>query len=306
MAYSFNLTEDDIFKICKSSAPDAINIIKGKVESESQTVSDVLRNRILHDCILDQINYSLARGFTLRQCLLSALYSNNLIRYIKENPDVPCDQFLIYVYKTINNLSSAFNEMQLKQILDYLNECLFINYDLYKYVFTYEREAIEKNEEKRISCPPKENFLDNNLDTAKKFHIWEYENKLGEIEKKEKETNNMFLERRLKLDQQNDSIGLNTKVQLKYNENLSEEILSNLIDSISMPILNKTSNLIQNEAEEIKENILLHLEKVSITRPDELGPLPSITPKTYKTIEPTKASGENNRGSAREANKGKK
>jgi hypothetical protein len=106
MAYNFNLTEDDIFKICKSSVilhnlktnflkscfflfkiflqtPDAINIIKGKVESESQTVSDVLRNRILHDCILDQINYSLARGFNFGQCLLSALYFNNLIRYIK-------------------------------------------------------------------------------------------------------------------------------------------------------------------------------------------------------------------------------
>ena len=112
--------------------------------------------------------------------------------------------------------------------------------------------------------------------------------------------------RRLKLDQQNDSNVLNTNVSLKYNENFSEEILSDLIDSISMPILNKTSNLIQNEAEEIKENILLHLEKVSLTRPDELGPLQSITPKTYKTIDATKASGENNKGSAKEANKGKK
>jgi hypothetical protein len=60
-----------------------------------------------------------------------------------------------------------------------------------------------------------------------------------------------FLERRLKLDQQNDSIGFNTNVSFKYNENFSEEILSNLIDSISMPFLNKASNLIQNEAEEI-------------------------------------------------------
>jgi hypothetical protein len=112
--------------------------------------------------------------------------------------------------------------------------------------------------------------------------------------------------RRLKLDQQNDSNVLNTNVSLKYNENFSEEILSDLIDSISMPILNKTSNLIQNEAEEVKKNILLHLEKVYITRPDELDPLPSITLKTYKAIEQTKASAENNKGGAKQVTKGKK
>ena len=202
--------------------------------------------------------------------------------------------------------------MQMKQILDYLNDTLFIHFDLYKYVFTYEREAIEKNEEKNISTPPKENFQDYKLDTAKKFHIWEYETKISEIEKKEKQTNQTFLEKRLRLAQENELVGLNTKIQLKYRESLNEETLSNLIDSISMPILNKTSNLIKNEAEEIKENILIHLEKVSTTRPDELGPLPSITPKTYKNAD-TKTLAESNartlKGSAKaviDASKGKK
>ena len=62
-----------------------MKIIKGKIESESHTVSDILRNRILSDCIFDQIKYSIAKGFSLSQSLLSALFLNNLIRFIKGN-----------------------------------------------------------------------------------------------------------------------------------------------------------------------------------------------------------------------------
>ena len=190
---------------------------------------------------------------------------------LTENPDILLEEFLVYVYKNLNELSGGFNDMQLKQMLDYLNDTMFIHFDLYKYVFTYEREAIQKIEEKIIVTPPKENFQDNNFSSAKRFHIWEYENKISEIERKEKEANRKFLERRLNIDQENELPMLNSKNEFQNKENLNEEILSNLIDSISMPILNKTSKLIKNESEEIKENILIHLEKISLLRPEELG-----------------------------------
>ena len=133
------------------------------------------------------------------------------------------DEFLIHVYKNIDDLRDIFDNSKLKQILDYLNETLFMHFDLYKYVFTYEREAIEKNEEKQVSCPPPENFQSNKFSSAKPFHIWNYESKMREIENREKENNNNFLERRLKLNQEIELTKTNTKIEIDNSSVLNEE-----------------------------------------------------------------------------------
>jgi hypothetical protein len=165
-------------------------------------------------------------------------------------------------------LSNSADSTRIKQILDFLNDTLFINFDLYKYVFTYEREVMEKNEEKQISCPA---VQDTNLSSAKPDHIWNYENKLNIIEKKEKNMNNMFLDRRWRLVQEEESMKRNKLIDNLDDLNFDEDSLSKLIDSIAEPFLKTTMSLIKNEAEEVRENILVNLEKSSIPRPEELG-----------------------------------
>ena len=42
-------------------------------------------------------------------------------------------------------------------------------------------------------------------------------------------------------------------------------------NAIAIPILNNTTNLIKNEVDEMKENLLIGYEKMTLPRPEELG-----------------------------------
>jgi hypothetical protein len=48
-------------------------------------------------------------------------------------------------------------------------------------------------------------------------------------------------------------------------------MLSKLINSIALPILNVAANVIKTEIDEGRDSILLNIEKKSIPRPEELG-----------------------------------
>jgi hypothetical protein len=49
------------------------------------------------------------------------------------------------------------------------------------------------------------------------------------------------------------------------------QMLSKLISSIALPILNIAGNIIKTEIDEGREAILLNIEKKSVPRPEELG-----------------------------------
>lgn len=78
-----------------------------------------------------------------------------------------------------------------------------MHFDLYKYVFTHERQAIVKNETKSVLAPPKENFADH-LSTAKPYHIWEYEQKINPIENKERQIETIYRDQRIRLNQEDE------------------------------------------------------------------------------------------------------
>ena len=53
-------------------------------------------------------------------------------------------------------------------------------------------------------------------------------------------------------------------------------MISQLVSKLSLPFLNATSNIIKNEVNETKEKLIVNIEKRTIPRPDELGPLPPL------------------------------
>ena len=71
--------------------------------------------------------------------------------------------------------------------MDYIDETLFRHYHLYKYVFTTDRENHTIDEDRRVICPPKESFQESRLVESKTFPIWEYEQKVHDYERRDRE-----------------------------------------------------------------------------------------------------------------------
>lgn len=87
----------------------------------------------------------------------------------------------------LEHFSHILNEHKLKVFMDYIDETLFRHYHLYKYVFTTDRENHTIDEDRRVICPPKESFQESRLVESKTFPIWEYEQKVHDYERRDRE-----------------------------------------------------------------------------------------------------------------------
>ena len=139
-----------------------------------------------------------------------------------ENPDLKLSEFVVFTSKALSAYANSFNEHKLKLIIDYYNETMFQHFDLYQYVFTNEANIATIEEELNV-----ENIIETgNLNEAKKFHIWEYEEKLKVVTSKENDLDKFYLNERIRLNQEEDLFKKDADKNVGVNEDvdLNEEV----------------------------------------------------------------------------------
>ena len=97
------------------------------------------------------------------------------------------------------------NNAKLKELIDYFNQLIFMHFTLYKYVFTVERDSAIVYEEKLLQAPPKI-ADDDRLKDSKTYEQWLYEERVREIDEREKRANEMHDETKRRMQQSEESL----------------------------------------------------------------------------------------------------
>jgi hypothetical protein len=82
-------------------------------------------------------------------------------------------------------------EKKMKDFIDFINLTFISHFNLYKHVFTNERDNQILNQEKQVYAPT-EALCSMHLNESKHSSLFDYEVKLAELEKKEKKLNEYY------------------------------------------------------------------------------------------------------------------
>lgn len=159
-------------------------MLRKKTRVNYKTGSDIWRHEIHLEIFIDLIEFCLKKGFSLDQCIESCLYVQELLKYIKK-PTSSLHSTLDIFVESLEQFSSHLNDKHLKEFIDYMNFTLFTHFNLYKYVFNFDREDKVAIENKTLHRPSREVCETNRLSETKPFSIWDYEQKVFELDKKE-------------------------------------------------------------------------------------------------------------------------
>lgn len=160
--------------------------------------SDIWRYEIQLDLTIELIDFCLKKGFTLNQILLCLNLQHSIIRFIRKASS-KLNSTLDFLIENLKNHSTDFNDKNMKDFIDYMHNTCLSHYNLYKYVFTFDRDDLTQSEKKVLIVPGKEMCEGNRLAESKPYHIWDYEQKLAELENKEKANAKKFQEEQRKL-----------------------------------------------------------------------------------------------------------
>lgn len=279
-----NLDEEDVFRIANSETKlEALNIIKKKIAHTFKTLSDSSRNEILFDCILDLVYYCLRKGFSLIECVkcCSVLYS--LIDQFDKN-DSHSNKFVnltttLELFKSeLISLNSTMLEKKMKDFIDFINLTFISHFNLYKHVFTNERDNQILNQEKQVYAPT-EALCSMHLNESKHSSLFDYEVKLAELEKKEKKLNEYYhYERESLAKQEKNLLNLINNEAYSADKRADEETIKKLIDNISLPVTNLASKALRLEYEEYKQREELKEERKKLVKPEDI--VSSLKPKS--------------------------
>ncbi len=138
---------------------------------------------------------------------------------------------LNYFGTTLKQLTLVFgNNAKLKELIDYFNQLIFMHFTLYKYVFTVERDSAIVYEEKLLQAPPPPKIAeddddDDRLKDSKTYEQWLYEERVREIDEREKRANEMHDEAKRRMQQSEESlIRFIRNDAYGYEQPLSEEV----------------------------------------------------------------------------------
>ena len=119
--------------------------------------------------------------------------------------------------------------MKLKELIDYFNQLIFMHFTLYKYVFTVDRDSAIVYEEKRLMAPKTrddddyETNVEDHLKDYKTYDQWLYEERVREINEKEKRANEMHDEAKRRMQHNEESIMAQNLIKFIQNDAYGSE-----------------------------------------------------------------------------------
>lgn len=92
------------------------------------------------------------------------------------------------------NLSKVISQLNLRELIDYMNLTFFTHFNLYKYVFCNERENNVLDDKRLVNCPSSDSNEEtgNSLSEAKTYKLWEYEQSQAKLDKRSQDIKNRF------------------------------------------------------------------------------------------------------------------
>ena len=233
------------------------------------------RNSILVDYLYDSLMFGVQKGFSWPQVC-------SVFHIAKE---LQCQMLgktktqAVHVFKElITSYQHQITEDNIKCFTEYFFTTFMAHYNLYQYVFAEEQNQQIAESDLHVETPAEPNPFKE----SKPYHLWEYEEKIKEIENCEKQKREEKTAEIHEKELQNTKILENTYQTLSQLEvPVEHETLLDIIAQAAKAHVTVASGVIHDNIEQTVQDMDYKLQKNSLPRPQELGP-----PTKYKTKTP--------------------
>ncbi|CAF0735305.1 unnamed protein product [Brachionus calyciflorus] len=266
---------------------DFLSIIRQELTGSYKLRSDLWRHEIYLELIFDLVNFSLSKGFREEQLLACSDLFENSIDLIRK-PPFKLINLVDYLTDNLKKLSPLLNDQNLKRFIDFLEETILTHFNLYKFVFCFEKDDNTISENKIFYSPNKDSYETNFV--AKPYNVWLYDQKINLFDKKEEEIKLKFQYKREQLlnAEENATQLINFVKNDAFGEEkpLDDETMKKMIDHFSNPTLKITKQILEIDLEEVCYKIENLRKKQSFINSEEHQQkgkeAVSVTPKTKK------------------------
>ncbi|GFR57719.1 hypothetical protein ElyMa_000007700 [Elysia marginata] len=269
------LKESDIKQIVALPAENAKELLSTKLGLGPYLDPKDLQKAPFITFLYDNIAFTLEKGFPLMHISLVVKFAHEYLKRILVKDHRLADA--IKDFKEKSEIISPLSDRHKKQYTDFIHQTILCHYSLYKYVFSHLRDIVCPKITKDVEVPPCILPLQQGRDIVE----WEYQNKVSEVEKKEKEAAKGNQERLEKLKEDKSTTHKTLEDLNNEPTPYSKMTLNELVNDILKGYTEKKEAEFSVSADATAESLIYKFEKTAIARPAVLGP-----PKRFKPRSP--------------------
>ncbi|KAK3782516.1 hypothetical protein RRG08_061746 [Elysia crispata] len=272
------LNETDIKEIVALPAEQAKELLSQKLKLGPYLDPKDLQKAPFITFLYENISFALEKGFPWTHICLVVQFAHEYLKRILVKDHRLADA--IKDFKEKSEIISPLSDRHKQQYTDFIHQTVLCHYNLYKYVFSHLRDIVCPKMIKEVEVPPSIPPLKHGRDIVE----WEYQNKVTEVETKEKEATVANQERLEKL-KKDDSTKHRTMDDLMREATpYSKMTLSELVNDVLQGYTEKKQAELSVTVDATAESLIYKFEKTAIARPATLGP-----PKRFKPRSPVGA-----------------
>ncbi|XP_052775861.1 uncharacterized protein C8orf74-like [Mya arenaria] len=242
-----------------------------------------MQRSIHEDFLYDTLKYTAEKGFSWNKAATCANFADKLVQQIKE-----CDRItdiLGFYNSQASYLLESLGQRDYQIFSAYVFETVLPHFKLYQLVFNFPRAEQIPSVPVLVEPP----FDVNTLKGTKPLNIWEYEQQIAAIERKEQERLDEIMTEK---EETVSRINGETKTKLdkvaQSETAFDKEKLGSIIEEVMKGFTLAATESLKCDIEKLQDNLEFKLEKTSLPRPQVLGPPPRYSVQSVKQS-PSKA-----------------
>ncbi|XP_074641995.1 uncharacterized protein C8orf74 homolog [Tubulanus polymorphus] len=262
--------DDAVFIAAQKNRNEGRNLLASKVlDWEPFDEEDNLLRSILLDYLYDHLMFAVKKGFSwLEVCCV--------FQIVKEMQEETVGQTLTDALKLFNEKVLKYGTRVSLRNMEIFSEQFFAtfmsHYNLFQYCFTNAQDQMISDNRLLIETPREIEPLKD----AKEIKIWEYDEKLSEIDRSaETHRNEKIAEReKIIMDDFKTINDIKTQTAVDENTTLDKENILKIVKGVTSAYIGATLHTIQSNIELSMDELEHKLERTLVPRPAELGPPP--------------------------------
>lgn len=221
------------------------------------------------DYFYDNIMFAVNKGFSWDKVVTVFEFAGKLLQEIKDCENITD---ILAFYNVISvELCDSLGEREYKVFTEYIFSTALVHFKLIKFIFTTPRKVQTPHVSMHVNPP----FDPNVLKQSKPVKVWEYEQMIGELEKKEEErANERLTEKGKKMTEMEMKTKEAVNSAVSSDKPLDKDSIQKIMEDVMKAYSLAATENIKANILQLEEDLEFKLAKTSLPRPQALGPPP--------------------------------
>ncbi|XP_014348178.1 uncharacterized protein C8orf74 homolog [Latimeria chalumnae] len=251
-----SLTTEDVFEVARLQKEDGREQLRRKLKWEEFDEDKDLLRGIFLDFVYDAVLFAARKGFPWPAVAEVGELSAELLTKTKGKTVA---QTIAFLKGKLGHCRSKLQDSQWLILFEYFYNTFISHHRLYQFVLCRKRELVQSMNELEIHVPPEPLPLKE----ATEFGLWDYQQRMLELEaaERQKRTNMLFFRETLHLEGEQKFQKLFEDLQVHDTEVLDREMLEKVVKEALQIHLEMAAEILQEEVVTTFEILQLKLQK---------------------------------------------